>query len=685
MKSRRRAGRSASGDARSRHCGGVRIAIVTESFLPHMNGVTGSVLHVSECLRRSGHELLVIAPSAARGQGGADAAVAHRVPSVALPAYPAVRVSAPHSASLVRRLRRFDPDVVHLASPFVLGWQGLVAADELALPSVAVYQTDVVAYTRHYRMPQATALAERHVARLHRRATLTLAPSHAARAQLERLGVDRLSLWGRGVDGRLFHPARRDDSWRADVLSSLPAGGTDPEVVVGYVGRLAPEKQVEDLVALRGIPGVRLVIVGDGPSRTALEQQLPEALFLGHLSGPALARAVAGFDVFVHPGASETFGQTIQEAMAAGVPVVAVGQGGPLDLVRSSIDGWLYRPGDLSDLRARVTDLAGDSAKRRAFGAAAHEVTQGRTWEALTGDLLGHYERARRLRRIDDARLASAAPRPELPVPTSPGRPAWRRYVALGDSITEGLCDTSRVPAGTYRGWADRLAHLLAHSSDGGEFRYANLAVRSRRVQDLLTEQLPAAVRMRPDLVSVLIGANDLVGRRVDIAALAAAVGGAVESLRASGADVLLVTPFLPRRRPAMLFARRFALFNAELRRIARRTGAMLLDLDCHPEIGGTQLWSADKVHLRAAGHRLLAYRAADALGVPDAGALSGLDEAFHAEDEPPVEGTWLRRDALPWIWRRLRGRTAGDGISAKHDDYVVIPGPGSRDRARQD
>lgn len=666
----------------------MRIAIVTESFLPHMNGVTGSVLHVSECLRRSGHDVLVIAPSAARGSGAvAGTDLAHRVPSVALPSYPAVRVSAPHSASLLRRLRRFDADVVHLASPFVLGWQALVAADELALPSVAVYQTDVVAYTRHYRMPQATAIAEKHVTRLHRRATLTLAPSRAAQTQLEELGVDRLALWGRGVDGRLFHPSRRDDAWRGAVLAGgAPSDETlaESRVVVGYVGRLAPEKQVEDLVALRDLPGIRLVIVGDGPSRPLLEQQLPEALFLGHLSGDELARAVASFDVFVHPGASETFGQTIQEAMAAGVPVVAVGQGGPLDLVRSSIDGWLYRPGDLDDLRARVADLAGDPAKRRAFAAAAADATQGRTWEALTTALVGHYERAQRLRRIDDVRMARAVPRPELPAATADERPAWRRYVALGDSVTEGLCDTSRVPEGTYRGWADRLAHLLAHSGGAGDFRYANLAVRSRRVQDLLVEQLPAAVRLQPDLVSILIGANDLVGsRRIDIPALAAAVGGAVESLQASGAEVLLVTPFLPRRRPAMIFARRFARFNAELRRIASRTGATLLDLDCHPEIGALHLWSADKVHLRAAGHRLLAYRAADALGVPDAGALSGLDELFHAEDEPPVTGTWLRRDALPWVWRRLRGRTAGDGVSAKHDDYVVIPGPGSRDRAR--
>jgi phosphatidylinositol alpha 1,6-mannosyltransferase len=152
--------------------------------------------------------------------------------------------------------------------------------------------------------------------------------------------------------------------------------------------------------------------------------------------------------------------------------------------------------------------------------------------------------------------------------------------------------------------------------------------------------------------------------------------------MRASGADVLLATVFLPRRRASMLFARRFATFNSELRRIAAETGAILLDLEAMPTLGDLPLWSDDRVHLRPAGHRLVAYRAADVLGVPDAETLSSLDEAFHS-DEMPLPGSWLRRDALPWVWRRLHGRTAGDGRVAKHLEYVELPGRGRRGRIK--
>ncbi len=149
---------------------------------------------------------------------------------------------------------------------------------------------------------------------------------------------------------------------------------------------------MEDLAALAGIPDTRLVIVGDGPQRAALEQALPGAHFAGFLGGDELARAVASFDLFVHPGEFETFCQTIQEAMASGVPVVATGRGGPLDLVENSRTGWLYEPGDLSALRSSVLDLLGDDAKRRAFSAAAHASVQHRTWPTLCAELVRHYE-----------------------------------------------------------------------------------------------------------------------------------------------------------------------------------------------------------------------------------------------------------------------------------------------------
>ncbi|KAF2418301.1 GDSL-type esterase/lipase family protein [Microbacterium sp. B35-30] len=648
----------------------MRVALLAESFLPHMNGVTGSVLHVLRHLAAEGHETLVIAPRAGEITTDLHGARTELLRSTPLPSYPEVRIVFARAARLTTILREFRPDVVHLASPFVLGWQGLVAADALRVPAVAVYQTDVIAYAEKYGMPQAAALVGRHVARLHRRATLTLAPSTASVQQLEALGVDRLRRWGRGVDTSRFGPERRSDAWRARVAPG--------KTIVGYVGRLAPEKQVEDLAALAGLDGTRLVIVGDGPARPALQRALPEAVFTGHLTGGALAEALAGFDVFVHPGESETFGQTIQEALASGVPVVATGTGGPVDLVRSSVDGWLYRPGDLRDLRARVADLVGDTGKRRAFAASAHESVRDRTWDALCGQLVDHYEDARMLRPIDDALRRRAGIRPSTPTAAADVRPRWSRYVALGDSLTEGLCDTSRMPAGRYRGWADRLAQLLAHEASGREpFQYANLAVRSRRVRHLTAEQLPQALALRPDLVSILMGANDLVGRRVDIARLAAELEASVRALRDAGIDVLLVTPFLPRRRAAVLFERRFAAFASELRRIAAGTGAMLLDLDAIPAIGDLDLWASDRVHLRSRGHRFLGYRAAEVLGVRDAEALGGLDAALHADDDPVAYGTWLSRDVLPWAWRRLRGRTAGDGIAPKHTGYVAIGGRG--------
>ena len=639
------------------HPVGVRVAIVTESFLPHMNGVTGSVLQILRHLERRGHEAHVIAPDAIGIPREIHGARIEAIPSLALPGYRDVRVGTSPARRVEAALQRFEPDVVHLASPFALGWRGVLAAERRRVASVAAYQTDVAAYTERYRIAATTSIAQTHIARLHRRATMTLAPSAESAHQLAALGVDRVRRWGRGVDAERFQPSRRSDSLRAD-------WGAE-EVVIGYVGRLAPEKQVEDLVALRGIPGARIVIVGDGPSRARLETLLPDALFLGHLDGDELAAAMASFDLFVHPGESETFGQTLQEAHASGIPVVATGRGGPLDLVRMGIDGWLYRPGDLDDLRMRVVDLTGDARKRRAFGEAGRDAVQGRSWESVCDQLLGHFEEARMLRGVDAGARARRVVRPEVRQPVVGTR--WRRYVALGDSLTEGLCDPA--PDGALRGWADRLALLLAAR---GGLHYANLAIRSKRVGDVCGTQLDRALELRPDLVSILIGANDLVKHRTDVPALAAELESAVVRLRATGADVVLVTPFLPGRRAASIYTKRFSAFATALAGIAARTDAILIDTDLYPVLPERPNWGEDLVHLSSRGHRFLAYRVGEVLGVPHADALGALDAALH-DNEPIGAGVWWRRHALPWVWRRLHGRAAGDGRLAKHDDYVYL------------
>ncbi|WP_341934762.1 GDSL-type esterase/lipase family protein [Microbacterium sp. LWO14-1.2] len=629
---------------------------MTESFLPHMNGVTGSVLQILKHLERTGHEAHVLAPDAVGIPTEISGAPVQAIPSLPLPGYRNVRVGTSSAHRVAAALRRFQPDIVHLASPFALGWRGALAAERLDIAAVAAYQTDVAAYTERYGIPATTGIAQTHIARLHRRATLTLAPSAESAHQLTALGVDRVRRWGRGVDAERFHPSRRSEELRAS---------WGAEVVIGYVGRLAPEKQVEDLAVLDGLLGTRVVIVGDGPSRAKLAALMPRALFLGHLSGDALAAAMASFDVFVHPGESETFGQTLQEAHASGVPVVATGRGGPLDLVRMGIDGWLYRPGDLDDLTMRVRDLVGDQRKRRALGEAGWQAVQGRSWGSVCDQLLGHFDDAIGLRTVDSALRARRVTRPEAPA-VVPGR-RWSRYVALGDSLTEGLCDPA--PDGSLRGWADRLALLLAAR---GGLHYANLAIRSKRVRDVCGIQLERALALRPDLVSILIGANDLVGRAVDVRLIADQLEQAVVRLRDSGADVLLVTPFLPRRRAARIYARRFSAFATAVAGVAARTGAILIDTDMHPTLPDRPNWGEDLVHLSSRGHRFLAYRAGEVLGVPHADALGALDAVLH-ENEPIGAGLWWRRHALPWVWRRLHGRAAGDGRVAKHDDYVYL------------
>lgn len=644
----------------------MRVVLVAESFLPHMNGVVNSLLHVLAHLDANGHEVLVIAP---RGDAAPDERRLHGatlklLPSFPAPTYPEVRVAITGPGRLEAILREFRPDVVHLASPFVLGWHATRAARRLGIPTVAVYQTDIPGYAHRYGVPSLAPALTRHVARLHGRATITLAPSSSAIAELEQIGVPRVRLWARGVDAERFAPHRRNAAWRARIA---PRG----EVIVGYVGRLAPEKQVEDLTVLAGLPGVRLAIVGDGPSRAALERLLPDAAFLGFLDGDALAEAVASFDLFVHPGENETFGQTLQEALASGVPVIATGRGGPLDLVQNSRTGWLYRPGDLDDLRARVLDLAGDTAKRHAFAIAARESVATRTWRRLGDELLGHYrDVARRAPAIIPADVAAA------PLP-APEAVSWRSYVALGDSLTEGLCDTSRQGDGQYRGWADRLAMLLAYDDAAPAPLYANLAVRSRRVRDVTDDQIPRALALGAGLVSVLVGANDLVRADARPEALAERLSAGIRALRQSGAHVLVVTPFAPHRPYLRGLHARLARFNAVLAQTARETGSVFLDFANDPVCLDPRAWAEDRVHLSSHGHRMLSYRAAEALGIPGAAALGALDAVMHDESPDPdtsiATASWLWRHARPWALRRVRGRTAGDGLPPKQPDLRPV------------
>lgn len=361
----------------------MRIAIVTESFLPQVNGVTNSVLRVIEHLRERGHEVLVIAPGA--GPNNYLGAPVVRIPSVDLPVVSSLPVGVP-TRTVLTALEGFAPDVVHLASPFVVGARGAAAARRLRIPSVAVYQTDVAGFAEAYGLGLAARAAWRWVCRLHRMADRTLAPSSDAVAQLRRHGIPRVHRWGRGVDISRFSPEHLDPGLRARLAP-------DGELLVGFVGRLAPEKQVERLAALNRTPGVRLVIVGDGPDSDLLRHSLPGASFLGARYGDELSTAYANLDVFVHTGPHETFCQAVQEAMASGLPVLAPDAGGPRDLVRHGHTGYLLpadRAGFMAELPAWIDTLR-DPRLRAELGAAARRDVLARTWPAVCDELLGHY------------------------------------------------------------------------------------------------------------------------------------------------------------------------------------------------------------------------------------------------------------------------------------------------------
>jgi phosphatidylinositol alpha 1,6-mannosyltransferase len=366
---------------------GMRIAIITESFPPDVNGVANCVVRVAENLVRKGHHPLVIAPESAHSTSGADSHFRYpveRVPSVPLPGYPTFRLGLPTPRTR-RAVARHRADMVHLASPVALGAWGSRVAKAMDLPVVAIYQTDLPNYARAYRLGSVTeSFTWRWLRDIHNAAGRTLAPSSATAAELTAHGMERVWLWGRGVDIERFHPTRRDDRLRADIA---PGG----ELIAGYVGRLAVEKRVDLLAAVARLPGVRLAVTGGGPMEEDLRRALPSAVFLGERHGADLARIYASLDIFVHTGPFETFGQTIQEAAASGLPVVAPAVGGPLDLVDEGVTGFLVPPGDEGALAAAVWRLADDPSLRTAMSEAARRRVLTRSWSALTNELIGHY------------------------------------------------------------------------------------------------------------------------------------------------------------------------------------------------------------------------------------------------------------------------------------------------------
>ena len=359
----------------------LRVLVVSESFLPQVNGVTNSVRRVLEHLAAEGHVAELVAPTGPASYAGFPVTVAR---GASLPFYRDFRIGLETRRRLRFVMQRFRPDVVHLASPATLGHQAALVAQELGIPAVAVYQTDLVGFALRYGIAGGPRAMARLTTRIHGRVARTLAPSSASMRQLADLGVADTHLWPRGVDLEAFHPGRRDDAVRDRIAP-------DGRLLVGYVGRLAAEKELDLLVHLHADPRFRLVLVGGGPEEGRLRRLLPDAHFAGVLHGAELGAVYASLDVFVHTGRHETFCQSAQEALASGVPVVAPRSGGPVDVVADGVAGFLYSPGDVGELGGFVDRLVDDALLRRRVSRAARLSVADRSWRAVNDALVEHY------------------------------------------------------------------------------------------------------------------------------------------------------------------------------------------------------------------------------------------------------------------------------------------------------
>lgn len=376
----------------------LRVLVVAESFLPQVNGVTNSVRRVLEHLAAQGHDAELVAPTGPATYAGFPVNLAR---GARLPFYPDFRIGLETRRRLRRTMLRYRPDVVHIASPATLGYQAARAAEELGIPTVAIYQTDLVGFAERYDLPGGVRAMAALTRRIHLQVDRTLAPSSASLAQLREMDVPGLARWPRGVDLEQFRPGRRSEELRRE----LAPGG---ELLVGYVGRLAPEKELELLAHLDQVPGIRVVVVGGGPVEADLRELLPGAAFLGVLHGEELGAAYASLDVFVHTGRHETYCQAAQEALASGVPVVAPNAGGPIDVVEPGA-GLLYTPGDGDELAAYVRMIVGDPRLRRKMSLAARRSVEGRSWHAVNEALVQHYRDVLAARRGEATRRLRVA------------------------------------------------------------------------------------------------------------------------------------------------------------------------------------------------------------------------------------------------------------------------------------
>jgi glycosyltransferase involved in cell wall biosynthesis len=364
----------------------MRIALMTESFLPKIDGIVTMLTKTVECLRQNGDEVLIFAPSGGPSElFGAEVAA---IPSVPFPMYPELRL-APPRAWMRRKLKEFRPDILHLFEPALLGVGGLYYSEVLDIPLVISYHTNLPSYVHYYHLGVIEELTWKLMRERHRRADLNLCTSTAMIRDLDNHGIKNLALWERAVDAYRFRPETRSQATRDFLMN-----GQSASPLLLYVGRLSAEKDIPRLRAvIDALPGTRLAIVGDGPLRHTLERHFKgtATLFSGYLTGEALASAYASADLFVLPSETETLGLVLLEAMASGCPVVACRAGGVPEAVQDGLTGFLFERADTKGLINAVQRALSGCCDLDAICVRARQDVEQRTWELATAKLREYY------------------------------------------------------------------------------------------------------------------------------------------------------------------------------------------------------------------------------------------------------------------------------------------------------
>lgn len=365
-----------------------RVAVLTESFLPKVDGVVKTAFLTVRYLQETGREVLVFAPDIAVDQVGDSRVIP--LPSISLPQAPETRMALPNPV-VARHIEDFNPDLIHLFSPAAMAVNGMAVGRHLNLPVIANYQTDLPGYTEHYGFPLLSGPVNRWLRYIHNGCHLTLAPTRTIIRQLRAVGYRRVRHWGRGVNTERFNPRHARPEMRRRLLN-----GRDPaSLLCIFVGRLAQEKRIDLLRDLAQTPGVALTIIGDGALREELESTFAgtDVYFTGYLIGDELAQAYASADVFAFPGECETFGQVIQEAMASGLPTIVVNAGGAPDVIKDGVSGIAVQP-TADAFAAVIRRLRDNAAARQAMSLNARVMAEQRPWSALMAQLEGYYEEA---------------------------------------------------------------------------------------------------------------------------------------------------------------------------------------------------------------------------------------------------------------------------------------------------